>query len=298
MKKATGFYPRVHVDAAGSGVVSQAGGVTLVEAVRVSGINRGLSVALEAWRKPAAVHDPAKVLVDLAVMLALGGDALADVLQQDGFPASRRGDDQGALASAQRGEQVHHAVRERLGADFQLQPGLGIDGRFFVEGFDFRIFLGRHAFDFQKFAEPGSLVPPRALHQAAEVDALAEAVFFDHAAGHEGIGQFADVIVVRIAEETVAVGVHLQHAAAGLERADFAVVGRSIGEGDALVVVSVGRRPVPRLRTEAIAVVLLLHARDAAADIIAPAAFLSLSHDHNPCEVPLHRYPSRIGTRL
>ena len=60
-------------------MVSQAGGVTLVEAVRVSGIDRGLSVALEAWRKPAAVHDPAKVVLDLAVTLALGGDCLADV---------------------------------------------------------------------------------------------------------------------------------------------------------------------------------------------------------------------------
>ena len=40
MKQVTGFYPRVHVDAAGSGVVCQAGGVTLADAVRVSGIAR------------------------------------------------------------------------------------------------------------------------------------------------------------------------------------------------------------------------------------------------------------------
>ena len=79
MKKATGFYPRVHVDAAGSGVVSQAGGVAVVETVRASGIDRTLSVALEGWRKPTAVHDPAKVVVDLAVTLAVGGDCLADV---------------------------------------------------------------------------------------------------------------------------------------------------------------------------------------------------------------------------
>ena len=79
MKKATGFYPRVHVDAAGSGVVSQAGGVAVIETVRASGIDRTLSVALEAWRKPTAVHDPAKVVLDLAVTLALGGDCLADV---------------------------------------------------------------------------------------------------------------------------------------------------------------------------------------------------------------------------
>ena len=79
MKKATGFYPRVQVDAAGSGVVSQAGGVTLTEVVRVSGIDRALSAALSRWRKPTAVHDPAKVVLDLAVTLALGGDALSDV---------------------------------------------------------------------------------------------------------------------------------------------------------------------------------------------------------------------------
>ena len=31
------------------------------------------------WRKPTAVHDPAKILLDLAVSLAVGGDCLADV---------------------------------------------------------------------------------------------------------------------------------------------------------------------------------------------------------------------------
>ena len=60
-------------------MVSQAGGVMLVETVRSSGIDRAMSVALEPWRKPLAVHDPAKVVLDLAVTLALGGDCLADV---------------------------------------------------------------------------------------------------------------------------------------------------------------------------------------------------------------------------
>ena len=80
MKKATGFYSRVQVDAAGSGVVSQAGGLTLVETVRAGGLDRGLSTALEPWHKPLAVHDPAKVILDLVVTLAVGGDALADVV--------------------------------------------------------------------------------------------------------------------------------------------------------------------------------------------------------------------------
>ncbi len=79
MKKPTGLYPRVRADAAGSGVVSQAGGVALVETIRACGVDRLLSSALMPWRKPTAVHDPGKVLCDLAVSLALGGDCLADV---------------------------------------------------------------------------------------------------------------------------------------------------------------------------------------------------------------------------
>jgi hypothetical protein len=34
---------------------------------------------LAPWGKPLAIHDPAKVLLDLAVALGLGGDCLADI---------------------------------------------------------------------------------------------------------------------------------------------------------------------------------------------------------------------------
>ena len=74
-----GLYPRVQADTGGTGVVSQAGGVALVETVRVAGLDRALSLALGRWRKPTARHDPGKVITDLAVTLALGGDCLADV---------------------------------------------------------------------------------------------------------------------------------------------------------------------------------------------------------------------------
>jgi len=46
--------------------------------VRVSGLGAALSEALRPWRKPLARHDPAKVVTDLAVSLALGGDACHD----------------------------------------------------------------------------------------------------------------------------------------------------------------------------------------------------------------------------
>jgi hypothetical protein len=61
--------------------------VLLTDTVRAAGLDRALSVALERWRKPTAVHDPAKILLDLAVSLAVGGDCLADVAVLRGAPA-------------------------------------------------------------------------------------------------------------------------------------------------------------------------------------------------------------------
>ena len=70
---------KVTVSADGRGLVSQAGAVLLWETLRVTGLGRGLSQGLEPWRGPRAVHDPGKVVADLAAALALGGDCLADI---------------------------------------------------------------------------------------------------------------------------------------------------------------------------------------------------------------------------
>jgi hypothetical protein len=51
----------------------------LAEAVRVTGLGRGLPAGLARWRAPRAVHDPGKILTDLVMALALGGDCLADI---------------------------------------------------------------------------------------------------------------------------------------------------------------------------------------------------------------------------
>jgi hypothetical protein len=67
------------VDAAGSKVVSQAGGLLLTETVRAVGLDQELASALGRWRLTNAVHDPAKIVLDLAVTLAIGGDCLADI---------------------------------------------------------------------------------------------------------------------------------------------------------------------------------------------------------------------------
>jgi len=78
VKKASGFYPSVRVDSAPVAAVGSAGGVLLTKTAELTGVSAAMREALSAWRKPTAVHDPGKVLTDVAVALALGGDCLAD----------------------------------------------------------------------------------------------------------------------------------------------------------------------------------------------------------------------------
>lgn len=47
--------------------------------MRVTGLDKALFQRLERWRPGRAVHDPGKILTDLALTLALGGDCLADI---------------------------------------------------------------------------------------------------------------------------------------------------------------------------------------------------------------------------
>lgn len=51
----------------------------LTETLRVTGLAVELSRALAPWRKQFSRHDPGKIFTDLALMLAVGGDCLADV---------------------------------------------------------------------------------------------------------------------------------------------------------------------------------------------------------------------------
>ena len=80
MSKRSGFYPCPAVDGGrDAGRVAGRGGVADRRPLPRSGLDRVLSTALGPWRPRWAVHDPAKVLLDLALGLAIGGDCLADV---------------------------------------------------------------------------------------------------------------------------------------------------------------------------------------------------------------------------
>ena len=86
MKKRSGRYPRLTVDGHGSSVVPNAGAVLLLRTAEAVGLDTALSQALKPWRRPLARHDPGKILLDLAISLAIGGDCLADLAQLRAAP--------------------------------------------------------------------------------------------------------------------------------------------------------------------------------------------------------------------
>src|SRR4051795_6821069 len=86
VRNRSGLYPRLAVDWQGRKVVSGAGGVLLTRTATVVGLDAALTAALAPWRRPTARHDPGKVLLDLAISLAMGGDCLADIAQLRAHP--------------------------------------------------------------------------------------------------------------------------------------------------------------------------------------------------------------------
>jgi Transposase DDE domain group 1 len=71
--------PWLSVVAGGESLVSHGGGLLLVETARRSGLAKELSARCRPWRRPLAVHDPGMVVLDLALAVALGGDAACDI---------------------------------------------------------------------------------------------------------------------------------------------------------------------------------------------------------------------------
>jgi hypothetical protein len=79
VSKRAGSYPPLTVDTTATRVVSQGGAVLLLATAGSIGLDRELSAALLPWRKQWAVLDPGKILLDLAISVAIGGDCLADI---------------------------------------------------------------------------------------------------------------------------------------------------------------------------------------------------------------------------
>ena len=80
MVKNSGLYPSVVAESGDVPAVGLAGARLLTETSGVTGLGNELSQALSTWRRPGSVHDPGKIILDLAVCVALGGRCLSDLL--------------------------------------------------------------------------------------------------------------------------------------------------------------------------------------------------------------------------
>jgi DDE family transposase len=99
----------VEVTADGEGLVSRAGAALLVELADRVGLTAALSDALAQTRVRRSAHDPGRVLRDVAVMLADGGDCVTDI-------EAYRGQERlfGARASQTTTQRVLKSIDERL----------------------------------------------------------------------------------------------------------------------------------------------------------------------------------------
>jgi hypothetical protein len=77
--KRTSSRPKIVVTADGRGVVGHAGARLLADVAGATGLSAAMSDALMSLRRRDSGHDPGRVAVDLAVMLADGGEAISDL---------------------------------------------------------------------------------------------------------------------------------------------------------------------------------------------------------------------------
>lgn len=77
--KYTEHRPRFTVSADGKGVVNHVGARLLCDLATALGLTAGLSTAMATTRERRGGHDRGRLLVDLAVMLADGGQAISDL---------------------------------------------------------------------------------------------------------------------------------------------------------------------------------------------------------------------------
>ncbi len=114
MVKRTTRVGTVEVTADGEGLISHAGAALLVELADRVGLTGALSDALAPTRERRLAHDPGRVLRDVAVMLADGGDCVTDI---DAYQGQER------LFGARASETTTHRVLKSV--DEQLLDRIG-----------------------------------------------------------------------------------------------------------------------------------------------------------------------------
>ncbi|MDQ2897373.1 MAG: IS1380 family transposase [Actinomycetota bacterium] len=106
---------KVDVTADGEGLVSHAGSALLAQIAEKTGLTRALSLGLAPIKERRSGHDPGRVVRDLAVMLADGGECVSDL-------GGLR--DQRVLFGAVASDSTAFRVIERIASDPELVEGL------------------------------------------------------------------------------------------------------------------------------------------------------------------------------
>src|SRR3954469_8871887 len=107
----------VEVAADGAGLVSHAGSALLAQMADKLGLTRALSLRLAALKQRRRGHDPGRVIRDLAVMLADGGECVADL-------AAVR--DQEALFGSVASDSTAFRVIDRIASEPELLDALRV----------------------------------------------------------------------------------------------------------------------------------------------------------------------------
>ncbi len=105
----------VDITADGEGLVSHAGSALLAQVADKTGVTRALSLRLAGMKERRSGHDPGRVIRDLAVMLADGGECLSDL-------GGLR--DQQVLFGDVASDSTAYRMIERIASDAQLLDGL------------------------------------------------------------------------------------------------------------------------------------------------------------------------------
>lgn len=79
MVKVSARRPSLKVTGEGTGIVNHAGSRLVADVAHSAGLTRGLSRAMASTKKRRRGHDRGRVLIDLAVMLADGGETISDL---------------------------------------------------------------------------------------------------------------------------------------------------------------------------------------------------------------------------
>ena len=152
------------------------------------------------------------------------GDGVADLLENGGLAAARRGDNQPARALANRRDEVNDARFDQIGAGFEVELFNRINGGEVFKADGLGVFLKRHFIDLVNGLELRTGAAVRRLGRASDIAALAQETAPDGVRCDKNVGRFGVKMVGDRAEETETLLGNLQIARTVIGRFIVAVV--------------------------------------------------------------------------